>query len=261
MSAGPMSTTRDPNARAIVTLLVMFVALAGSPFAHAATQPAPAAHGATAKALTPAQALERLEAGNRRYTSGAPTHPNQSAARRTEEAQGQHPYAVIVSCSDSRVPPEIVLDEGLGDLFVIRTAGNRLDDLVLASIEYAVDHLGTSLVVVMGHERCGAIAAAVEAPTAHASPPPGGAPEPNHVPVLVHTLSDAVTASAGQPGDKAENAMLENVRIVVRGVGAESPYLAARIKAGALRVVGARYDLDTGVVTLVGPAGSPAASK
>ena len=254
----PMSR-RGSSVRRIPTLLVASLALA-APGARAAAQPAaPAAHESAAKGLTPAQALERLEAGNHRYANGTPTHPNESAARRTEQAKGQHPYAVIVSCADSRVPPEIVFDAGLGDLCVIRTAGNRLDDLVLASIEYAVQHLGTSLVVVLGHERCGAIAAALEPAPAHASPA-SSEPEPNHVPVLVRTLADAVTASASMPGDKAENAMLENVRIVVRGVTAESPYLAARAKAGALRVVGARYDLDTGVVTMVQP-GSPPASK
>src|SRR5262249_35121861 len=154
-------------------------------------------------------------------------------ARRTEEAKGQHPYAVIVSCSDSRVPPELVFDAGIGDLFVIRTAGNRLDDLVLASIEYAVEHLGCSLVVVLGHERCGAVTAAVEAagPSAHAASAGGAEQTGSHIPVLVHVLQDAVAASKGYPGDKVENAMLENVNIVVRGVTAESPYLAGRARA------------------------------
>jgi carbonic anhydrase len=220
--------------------------------AHAAGSSAPAAHGHAAPGITPSQALEQLESGNRRYTSAALVHPNQTPARRAEEAKGQKPIAVIVSCSDSRVPPEIVFDQGLGDLFVIRTAGNRLDDLVLASIEYSVEHLGTPLVVVLGHERCGAVTAAVEA----AAQPLGTKPESpeasgSHIPVLVRKMSDAVAATASMPGDKVENAVVENVRIVVKGVTSESPYLAARVRAGALRVVGARYDLDTGKVTLV----------
>jgi len=206
---------------------------------------------APAAAITPAQAWQQLEAGNRRYVGNAVQHPHQSAARRAEEAKSQHPIAVVVGCSDSRVAPEIVFDEGIGDLFVIRTAGHRLDDLVLASIEYAVEHLHCGLVVVLGHERCGAVTAAVEASSSHA--PPHGSAEStgSHVPVLVQIMSDAVVTTAKMSGDKVENAMLENVRIVERGITSDSPYLAARVRSGAVQVVGARYDLDTGAVTAV----------
>jgi len=238
---------KSPLAAALASIL-LFGSAAAAP---AAKSPAPAAHGHAAPGITPSQALEQLESGNRRFTSAALTHPNQTAARRAEEAKGQKPIAVIVSCSDSRVPPEIVFDQGLGDLFVIRTAGNRLDDLVLASIEYAVEHLGTGLVLVLGHERCGAVTAAVEAAAHPETKPENPEATGSHVPVLVRTMSDAVAATASMPGDKVENAVVENVRIVVKGVTAESPYLAARVRAGALRVVGARYDLDTGKVTLV----------
>ena len=199
-----------------------------------------------APTITPAQAWARLEAGNQRYATGAAKHPHQSATYRRDNAGGQRPLAVVVGCSDSRVSPEIAFDQGIGDVFVVRTAGNRLDDLVLASIEYAVEHLGCGLVVVLGHERCGAVSAAVEAA--------GNSPEheeAGHVPVLLKTLSDAVAATAGKPGDPVENAVEENVRIVVRGISAESPYLAERIHSGTLKVVGARYDLDTGRVSVV----------
>jgi carbonic anhydrase len=206
--------------------------------AQAATHAAPG--------VTPAQAWQRLQDGNQRYATGAAKHPHQSATYRRDNASGQHPIAVVVGCSDSRVSPEIAFDQGIGDLFVVRTAGNRLDDLVLASIEYAVEHLGTGLVVVVGHERCGAVSAAVEA-----AKPSNEHEAASHVPILVKTLSDAVTATAGKPGDPVENAVQENVRIVVRGISAESPYLAERIKSGALKVVGARYDLDTGRVSVV----------
>jgi carbonic anhydrase len=117
---------------------------------------------------------------------------------------------------------------------------------VLASIEYAVEHLGCGLVVVLGHERCGAVSAAVAAagkPAEHEAA--------SHVPILVTTLSDAVSATNGKPGDAVENAVNENVRIVVRGISSESPYLAERIRSGALKVVGARYDLDTGTISIV----------
>ena len=111
-----------------------------------------------------------------------------------------------------------MFDQGLGDLFVVRTAGNRLDDLVLASIEYGVEHLGCGLVVVLGHERCGAVTAAVEAAPRTARKRRPRIPEAtgSHVPVLIRTMSDAVAATASMPGDKVENAMIENVRIVVK---------------------------------------------
>jgi len=241
-------------------LLVLAATLTLSASRAATTHAAPSAHAPAAATLTPDKALEQLEAGNKRFVSGAPTHPNQNAARRAEEAKGQHPYAVVIGCSDSRVAPEIVFDAGLGDLFVIRTAGNRLDDLVLASTEYSVEHLGSPLIVVLGHERCGAVTAAVDA-AAHPAPPGNPAETGSHVPILVRTISDAVTATASMPGDKVENALLENVRIVVRGISSESPYLAARIRAGAVKVVGARYDLDTGNVTLVDSATPTHAAK
>jgi len=123
-------------------LLVLAATLTLSASRAATTHAAPSAHAPAAATLTPDKALEQLEAGNKRFVSGAPTHPNQNAARRAEEAKGQHPYAVVIGCSDSRVAPEIVFDAGLGDLFVIRTAGNRLDDLVLASETHTGDDVG-----------------------------------------------------------------------------------------------------------------------
>src|SRR6266700_5152546 len=139
--------------------------------------------------VSPAEAISRLKEGNSRFTAGNLQHPHESiderkyiaanilenagtislgmtgeqaAKRRAELAKSQHPFAIILSCSDSRVPPEIVFDEGLGDLFVVRVAGNVVDDDVLGSIEYAVEHLGSSLVVVMGHQSCGAVKAVVD---------------------------------------------------------------------------------------------------
>src|SRR3954451_10886779 len=114
-----------------------------------------------ASGLSADQALSRLLAGNERFVAHKERHPDESAGRRRELVSGQHPFAVILGCSDSRVAPELLFDEGLGDLFVIRVAGNIVDDDILASIEYAVEHLGTKLVVVLGHEKCGAVSAAV----------------------------------------------------------------------------------------------------
>lgn len=132
---------------------------------------------ASAPIVSPDVAIERLKAGNARFVKGKPSRPNATPKRRAEIAGSQHPFAIVVSCSDSRVPPEMVFDAGLGDLFVVRTAGEVVTAVEMASIEYAVDHLGASLVLVMGHERCGAVKAAVEYRNPPALPLPG-APKP-----------------------------------------------------------------------------------
>src|SRR5947209_5314090 len=123
------------------------------------------------------QALARLIEGNARYSRHREQHPDETLARRKELQVGQHPFAVVLSCSDSRVPPELVFDQGLGDLFVVRVAGNIAADAVLGSVEYAVEHLGTKLIVVLAHEKCGAITAAVE-----------GGKAPGHLPALVAAI-------------------------------------------------------------------------
>ena len=183
---------------------------------------------------------DALAEGNRRYVASKATHPHQTDARRTEVATGQNPIAVIVSCSDSRVPPEVVFDQGLGDLFVIRVAGNTLDDLCLGSIEYAVEHLHVPLVVVLGHERCGAVSAAV-----------AGGDAPGHIHAVVEALRPAVEKVKDQPGDKVDNVVRENVREVVESLRTSEPFLAKAVREGKVTLVGARYDLDTGVVETV----------
>jgi carbonic anhydrase len=125
------------------------------------TRAADPAHPEQSSVL-PAEAISRLKQGNGRFTSGNQQHPRQSTTQRVELANSQHPFAVIVGCADSRVPPEIVFDQGLGDLFVLRVAGNVIDDHSLGSTEYAVDHLAVRLIVVLGHQRCGAVKAAKE---------------------------------------------------------------------------------------------------
>src|SRR5438552_18099724 len=140
-----------------VCCFVVFSLLAAHDFARGA-DPSHAEQPAVASA----EAISRLKEGNGRYTSGTTQHPGQTAERRTELANTQHPFATIVSCSDSRVPPEIVFDQGLGDLFIVRVAGNVINDEGLGSIEYSVDHLGTRLILVLGHQSCGAVKAARE---------------------------------------------------------------------------------------------------
>ena len=181
---------------------------------------------ATHAGVDPDTALTRLRDGNARSVGGKLLHPNQSASARSAVAQEQHPFAIIVGCSDSRVPPEVVFDQGFGDLFVIRTAGEVLDAPSLGSIEYALGHLGSKLVVVLGHERCGAVQAAVD-----------GGKAPPHIDSIVNAIRPAVDEVAKTSGDKLDLAVRANVKRVVRQLQANSP---------GVRVVGMYYDLDSG---------------
>src|SRR6184192_4939728 len=154
--------------------------------------------------VAPAEAISRLKEGNGRYTNGNLQHPGQTAERRTELAKSQHPFAAIVSCSDSRVPPEIVFDQGLGDLFVVRVAGNVIDDHGLGSIEYAVDHLGARLIVVLGHQSCGAVQAAKETIAAKGK-------APGHIESLVTAIKPAVEATVNGDLDATIKANVKHV--------------------------------------------------
>ena len=184
--------------------------------------------------------VQKLLDGNKRYVEGKPSHPNQTPERRQHVANGQHPFAVIVSCSDSRVPPEIIFDQGIGDLFVVRVAGNVIDDKGVGSIEYAAEHLHVSVILVLGHERCGAVEAAVK-----------GGEAPGHIKRLVEAIRPAVENAKGRPGDLAENAMRGNVKLAVDHLKASKPILEHLVHKGTLSVIGARYDLDDGQVTLI----------
>lgn len=190
------------------------------------------------EARTSSGALGELVEGNRRFVNGHFEHARQDKERRDELAKGQHPFAVIVGCSDSRVPPELVFDQGLGDLFVVRVAGNVVDDASLGSIEYAVEHLGANLVIVLGHERCGAVQAALD-----------GKALLGHIGAIGAALSPAIAeAKAQRGGDPLDVAVRANVRRIVGELTDSEPLLAHAVRAGELEVVGARYDLDTGEV-------------
>lgn len=199
-----------------------------------------AANAETTSNITPDAALQKLMDGNRRYIDQKRTFPDQSRSRIIEVAKGQNPFATILGCSDSRVAPEILFDQGLGDLFDIRVAGNFIDNVVLGNMEYAVLELGVPLLVVLGHERCGAVKAALD-----------GKPVPGHIGSLVRAIKPAVSATKGQPGDAWDNAVRANVKMSVKNLKARSPILAKAIKAGTLKVVGGRYDLDTGTVEII----------
>jgi carbonic anhydrase len=212
----------------------MIVALAGILFASVAMGAvAPPATGPTADAV-----LAELKAGNQRHMKAQYRHPHETTARREELENGQSPHAVILSCADSRVAPEIVFDQGLGDLFVIRVAGNVAPDAEVASIEYAVEHLHTPLVVVMGHQSCGAVGAAIQ-----------GGEAPGHLPALIHAIEPAVAEARKLPGDLSDNAIRINVEHVVDQLRHSQPVLAEAVEAKKLRIVGAVYALTTGGVT------------
>jgi carbonic anhydrase len=193
-----------------------------------------------APALSADDALKRLIAGNERYVRAKMNHPDESLARRKELTTGQHPFAVILGCADSRVSPELLFDEGLGDLFVIRAAGNIVDDAVLGSIEYAILHLGTKLIVVLGHESCGAVRAAVE----------GGKP-PGHLSALTEAIRPVVDAAAKQPGDKIHNCVIANARRVAGQIRESEPVLKEYVNGKGVKVVAADYELDTGKFRLL----------
>lgn len=192
-------------------------------------------------AVAPAEAISRLKEGNARYTSGNQQHPRQAKDRRAELTKSQHPFAVVIGCADSRVPPEIVFDQGLGDFLVNRVAGNVIDDHSLGSTEYAVDHLGTRLIVVLGHEDCGAVKAAKETIAAKGK-------APGHIQSLVTAIRPAVEATVN--GD-LEATVKANVKNVVQALRSSTPILKAKVDSGEVRVVGAYYSLDTGAVTFL----------
>jgi len=181
--------------------------------------------------------IKKLVDGNKRYVENKPTHQNQTAKRREEVANGQKPFAVVITCSDSRVPPEILFDQGIGDLFVIRTAGNIVDDIGLGSIEYAVEHLKVPLVVVLGHERCGAVDATVK-----------GGEAPGHIKALVSNIVRAVDKARTKKGDLLENSIKQNIDNVVEQISKSKPILEEFVHEKKIKVVGARYDLDDGAV-------------
>jgi len=191
--------------------------------------------------VPPAEAISKLKEGNGRYTSGNLQHPGQTTERRTELAKTQHPFAGIVSCSDSRVPPEIVFDQGLGDLFIVRVAGNVINDEGLGSIEYTVDHLGTRLILVLGHQSCGAVDAARETIAAKGK-------APGHIQSLVTAIKPAVEATAK---DDLETTIKANVKNVVKALRSSTPILKAKVDSGEIQVIGGYYSLDTGAVTFL----------
>jgi len=190
--------------------------------------------------MTADEALHALTEGNRRFAGGRPANPRRDPERRSELVSGQHPFVAVLACSDSRVVPEILFDQGLGDLFSIRVPGNVVDETVLGSLELGVEHLGVPLIIVLGHTQCGALIVALAAET-----------HDDHRHTLLTRLQPAVDAASrgdGDPENRLERAVRANVRLAVEGLRRSTPTLAPLHGRGALRIVGAVYDIDTGLV-------------
>ena len=236
---------RRSRTRRIVCTIGLFTVLGGcgsSHFNRTVAEPQytaiDSASAHDSKSVTPASAKARLVEGNGRFVQGKLEHPRQSPQTRAELASGQAPFAVILGCADSRTPPETLFDQGLGDLFVARVAGNVVDDHVIGSVEYAVEHLHASLIVVMGHSKCGAIVAArdVVAADGHAE---------GHIESLVQAIRPAVEQTIGQEVIATCEA---NVRNMVHALRESTPILKHLVEEKKIEVIGAYYDLETGKV-------------
>lgn len=183
------------------------------------------------------EALSRLKEGNQRYVTMHLKHPDQTKKKREELTKGQHPFATILSCSDSRVPSEIIFDQGLGDLFIIRNAGNILDEHVIGSIEYAVYHCGLKLIVVMAHENCGAVAAALS----HSY-------DSKYIESIVESIEPAIKISKGTGSELANNTAKNNAKLAVKNLLAQDIELTDYMKKNNVKVIPAFYSLTTGKV-------------
>ncbi|WP_353930042.1 carbonic anhydrase [Okeanomitos corallinicola TIOX110] len=221
-------------------LLVLGTGVIGGGFAASITTKLVKAE-ATRKAniTNPAEALQALLDGNKRFVDKKRRSRNEIYSRLQEVAKGQEPFASILGCADSRVPAEIVFDQGLGDLFVCRVAGNVATPEEIGSLEYGSLVLGAKVIMVLGHERCGAVTATLK-----------GDPVPGQIGSLLEAIQPGLEKSQGQPGDKLENACKSNILVQIDNLKS-SPVLSELIKANKLRIVGGYYDLDTGKVSLV----------
>jgi carbonic anhydrase len=204
---------------------------------------------ATAKSdVSPETALKMLQEGNNRFVKAAVKRPNQNAKQRVQTAdKGQKPFAAVLSCADSRVPVEVLFDRGIGDIFVVRDAGNIATKTDIGSIEYAVDHLGTPLVVVLGHTKCGAVGAAVQ----------GGEAPPN-IQAIVEFIAPAVAKAKSANPDKSGEALVPavitaNIWQAMADMYKNSPMMREKVKDNKIRLVGAVYDISNGKVTWMGP--------
>ncbi len=209
-----------------------------------AADPPPAGAPPPPNAIAPADALKRMLAGNARYAANAPNERDFSAGR-AARVQGQYPIAAILSCADSRVAPELAFDQGPGDLFVVRVAGNIVNTDLLASLEYGARFLGVPLIMVLGHTGCGAVDAAIKVLKTKAV-------LPGHLPELIAAIKPAViVAEKTQTGNLLDNAAAENVRRQVARLKKSPPIVQQLYVASKIDIVGGMYDLATGRVAVI----------
>ena len=196
----------------------------------------------TTTSVTADEALDKLKAGNEKYVRAPQLCAADLLSQRQQVAKWQTPWATIITCSDSRVPPELLFGGlGVGELFVARNAGNMVDTATMGTIEYGAEHLGVPLIVVMGHERCGAVAAACAIVEKHAKFPGSIGP-------MVNAIVPAAMAVRGQPGDFVDNTVRESAKRTATKVATKSEIVSHLIKAKKVKVMAARYDLDDGRV-------------
>jgi carbonic anhydrase len=192
----------------------------------------------------PQVALDRLMAGNQRFVDAQMQHPDQDPDHRLKlSSQGQQPFATILTCSDSRLPPELLFDQGLGDLFVARVAGNIVDPALLGSVEYAVGHLKTPLIVVIGHEKCGAVQATLESIQHHQTPH-------GDIASLVTAITPAVAVAEQRPGDLLDNTIRANAEQSLDAIK-KSSELTGPLASGQLKAIAAYYSIDDGHISLI----------
>lgn len=188
------------------------------------------------------QILNELLEGNKRFVNEENEFPRLDKKRRLEGLNGQSPKAIIIGCADSRVPPEFIFDQGLGDLFVLRVAGNIVDDAIVGSIEYAVDHLKTSLIMVLSHTNCGAVGAAVDLEAKDA---------PGSIGSLITAIKPAVINVMNLEGDLQDNATKENARLVAKSLETNGDIIREAVEKNNLNIVAAYYDIESGLVEIL----------
>lgn len=198
------------------------------------------AHPVNPNPVIPDLALRRLLDGNKRFLEQKRQNPNEFFERVRLVAKAQYPFASILGCSDSRVPAEIIFEQGLGDLFVVRVAGNVVSDLVIGSLEYSTVVLGSQLIVILGHRRCGAVAEAIK-----------NEPLPGKIGFVVEGIKPAVEKVRLTTGDIQEDAVISNIQYQVQQLSKKSNILTKLVSEDKLKIVGALYDLDTGKVSVI----------
>ncbi|MEH1785289.1 MAG: carbonic anhydrase [Nostoc sp.] len=197
-------------------------------------------HPVNPNQISPDEAVRRLLDGNQRFIQQKRQYPDQSLERLRLVAKAQYPFAAILGCADSRVPAEIVFDQGLGDLFVVRVAGNVVSDTVIGSLEYSTAVLGSQLIVVLGHRRCGAVAEAIK-----------NEPLPGRIGLIIEGIKPSVERVKFSTGDNMQDMVIANIQYQTEKLQESSTILAEFLREGKLKIVGACYDIDTGKVNII----------